>query len=406
MKKKFRVPYLFFVAAVFLFSVSFYKIMGVNSQVKNYESKIVPNTYIGEYEISELNISDLGKKIEEIETELLNKDITIHLTNKDYTYNLSDLGIEINRAELYNEILKYSNEIDYWTLYNNINKDSFEQKIFEYKYVVNDEKLLNFLNNLKSISDIIPQKGKLSMGSDRQLKYVDEVVGYSLDIENSLKAVKDSYEEGKYVDSIKLVDSSNYVEDTLKTINSKISSFSTTYDNSIGRKYNLIAGAKYIDGVIIYPGQVFSFFENAGPYTKEGYVYYSGMKGNGVCQVATTLYNAELLAGLTTITRYNHGVKSVYVDGGLDATVAVTSGYVTDFKFKNTLDYPVYISAFTNEGTLTVEIWSNDQATGGKTYKTESIRHGYGSYEALRHVYQDGNYVGTENLGRTYYFSE
>ena len=130
------------------------------------------------------------------------------------------------------------------------------------------------------------------------------------------------------------------------------------------------------------------------------------MKGNGVCQVATTLYNAQLLAGLNTITRYNHGKKSVYVNGGLDATVAVTSGYVTDYKFKNNLDYPIYISAYTNGGKLTVDIWSNKDAKKGIEYKTESVRHGYGSYTAYRHAYKDGKLIKTENLGNSYYFSE
>ncbi len=406
MKKILKVPYLFFIAAVLLFTVSFQKIVNVNSQVKDYETKIIPNTYINDYNISHLSIGELNNKLEEIEKEVVDKEITIALTNKVKTFKLNEIGIEINKRELYNEIVNYVNEIDYWTLYNNIDKDKFEKKTFAYKYIVNDEKLLTFLKNLKATTDTSPQKGRLSMGSDRQLKYVDEVAGYYLEIENSFTEIKNAFEKGEYVNLIELKETASYEEDTLKTINTKISSFSTTYDNTIGRKYNLMAGAKYIDGVIVYPGQVFSFFENAGPYTKEGYVYYLGMKGNGVCQVATTLYNAELLAGLKTVTRYNHGVKSVYVDGGLDATVAVTSGFVTDFKFQNVLDYPIYISAFTNEGTLTVEIWSNDKALGGKTYKTESIRHGYGSYEALRHVYQDGNYVSTENLGRSYYFSE
>ena len=98
--------------------------------------------------------------------------------------------------------------------------------------------------------------------------------------------------------------------------------------------------------------------------------------------------------------------KSVYVPGGLDATVAVTRGYVTDFKFKNTYKYPIYISAFTKGGKLTVEIWSNKNAKNGIEYKTESVRNGYGSYTAYRHAYKDGKLVKTENLGNSYYFSE
>ena len=153
--------------------------------------------------------------------------------------------------------------------------------------------------------------------------------------------------------------------------------------------------------------QVFSFFKNVGPYIgSNGFVFYDGVLGNGVCQVATTLYNAELLAGLTTIERYNHGQKSKYVNGGLDATVAVTRGYVTDFRFRNDYDYPIYISAFVEGNKLTVEMWSSENAKAGNEYKTESVKLGYGAYKAYRHVYKDDQLIKTENLGTSYYFAE
>ena len=406
MLKRNKMPYLFIIAAVFLFSLSFYKISGVNSQVKTFETMVVPNTFIGEFDISKLSINDLGKKLDEIEDILTSKNITLKANNQDLVFKLSEIGIRINRAELYNEVLKYVNSTDYWTLYNSISKDSFELKKFDYKYVVNKEKLVNILKKISDSINVAPKKGRISMDSDRNMKYVDEILGYNLNIEESAKVICSAFENGDYVDNVSLVINEYFDDEPLKNINTKISSFTTIYDDTVSRKYNLITGAKYIDGIILYPNEVFSFFDKAGPYNKDGYVYYLGMMGNGVCQVATTLYNAELLAGLTTVTRYNHGIKSVYVDGGLDATVAVTKGFVTDFKFKNTLSYPIYISAFADGGKLTVEIWSVENATNGKTYKTESIRHGYGSYEALRHVYQDGEYVSTENLGRSYYFSE
>ena len=244
------------------------------------------------------------------------------------------------------------------------------------------------------------------MGEDRILRYLGEVVGYNLDVEKSIAVIKKNFANVNYNNELVLVGDEIFTNDRGKLIDTKVSSFTTTFDDTIERKYNLIVGAKYIDGRVVKAGDTFSFFDNAGPYTKEGYVYYLGMKGNGVCQVATTLYNAELLAGLKTVTRYSHGKKSVYVPGGLDATVAVTRGYVTDFKFKNTYKYPIYISAFTKGGKLTVEIWSNKNAKNGIEYKTESVRNGYGSYTAYRHAYKDGKLVKTENLGNSYYFSE
>lgn len=401
-----KIAFTFFATAALFFTLSFYSMYKVNSQVINSKNKIQNNSYIGDYEISNLEYVNFKEKLNEIEKELVSNKITLTINNNDYTFELRELGIGINKDEIIDKVSEHEENIDYWTLYNSYSKNNFEKVTYSYRYVINEEKLKDFLISLKNEVDIVPKKGKLYMNDNRVLEYINEVVGFTLDVDKSFEIIKNNFISLEYNNSIELFGENTYTDDKLKLIDTKISSFTTTFDASLTRRFNLIAGAKYIDGKIVYPNEVFSFFETAGPYTKEGYVYYLGMKGNGVCQVATTLYNAQLLAGLTTVTRYNHGIKSVYVAGGLDATVAVTRGYVTDYKFKNNYKYPVYISAYVKDGKLTVEMWSNKDAKGGIEYKTESVRHGYGSYTAYRHAYKDGKLIKTENLGNSYYKSE
>ena len=149
---------------------------------------------------------------------------------------------------------------------------------------------------------------------------------------------------------------------------------------------------------------MFSFYKFAGPYTKKGYIYYDGVIGNGVCQVATTIYNVELLAGLKTVERYSHAYKMVYVDGGLDATVASTNkASKVDFKFKNTYKYPIYISAFTNKGKLTIEFWSNDKAKNGNEYKTKSVKIAPKGYKTYLVTYKNGKQVSEDFIATTWY---
>lgn len=399
---------LFFITfAVVFFSLSFYSIYTVNSQVISSIDKVQKNSFIGKYEISDIELEEMVKKLNEIEKDITDKnEVKLIINDKEYTYKLSELKIGIDKNEIINNVSMHEENLDYWTIYNSYSKNNFEKVTYNYNYVINEIELRLFLTELKKEVDVIPKKGTLTMNKNRVLEYLGEVVGYNLDVDKSLEVIKENFKTINYNNEIVLVGDKKYTDDKLKTIDSKISSFTTTFDDTVSRKYNLIAGAKYIDGVIVYPNETFSFFKTAGPYTKEGYTYYLGVKGNGVCQVATTLYNAQLLAGLETVTRYHHGTKSVYVSGGLDATVSVTRGYVTDYKFKNNLEYPIYISAYTDGGKLTVEIWSNKDAKKGYEYKTESVRLGYGSYVAYRHAYKDGKLVNTENLGRAYYFSE
>ena len=387
------------------FSLSLYIIYGINTRINAGKDKVEINSFIGEYEISNTELNKFKDKLKDIETDLRNKKVTVIINEKEYKYSLGELGVKLNEEKILQEITDYQDSLDYWTLYNNYSKNNFEKITYDYDFIIDEDELKATLDKVKTNVDVQPLSGKLSMGNDRILRYVDEVVGFSLDIEKSIDAIKEAFNNKTY-NSLTLVGNPVYTDDVMKTINTKISSVSTTFDDTVSRKFNLIAGAKYIDGVIVNPEEVFSFYNQAGPFNKEGYTYYLGVIGNGVCQVATTLYDAELIAGLTTVTRYNHGIKSVYVDGGLDATVASTRGVVTDFKFKNTLAYPIYISAFVNGGTLTVEIWSNENANEGKTYKLESVKLGYGMYKALRHVYSGEELIETQDLGMSYYFSE
>lgn len=406
MNKSKRMAVIFMGISFIFFSLSLYIIYGINTRINAGKDKVEINSFVGEYEISNTDFNKFKDKMDSIEKDLRSKMITLLINEKEYKYTLGDLGIRLNQDELLEEISEYQNSLDYWTLYNNYSKNNFEKIIYDYDFIIDEDELRNTLTEAKKVVDVKPVAGKLSMGNDRVLRYINEKVGFSLNIDNNIQLIKDNFKTMNYNANLTLVGDPVYTTDKMKNMTTKISSFTTTFDDTVSRKYNLIAGAKYIDGVILAPGEVFSFYNHAGPFNKEGYAYYLGVIGNGVCQVASTLYNAQLLAGLETVLRYNHGIKSVYVPGGLDATVASTKGVITDYKFRNNLKSSVYISAFVEGGKLTVEMWSSDNALEGKTYETESVKLGYGSYRALRHVYKDGKKIETQDLGISYYFSE
>lgn len=403
MKHRKIIAYTFMIVSVLLFVFAGYRIVQIDKKVKKNSKKISMNTYIEEYDISKVSLTSLNDELLEIESEITNKIITIIVNEKEYEFALKDIGIVINKEELYNEILEYEKSIDYYDSYHSISKNEFNTKIFKYEYKINDKKLEEFINELSKKVNMIPQKGKLVMGTNRILSYEGEIIGYTLNNEESIKKIKENFITKDYEKSIILIGNKEYANDSLKSIDTKISTFTTTYDTNTSRKYNLEVGANFIDGVIINPGEIFSFYEKAGPFTRSEYVYYLGVIGNGVCQVATTLYNAQLLAGMQTVTRYHHGTKSVYVAGGLDATVASSKTFVTDYKFRNNHKYPIYISAYTNNGKITVEIWSNSNATNSITYKTKSVQIGTLSYSAYRYGYKNGVLVSTEHLGNSYY---
>jgi len=128
------------------------------------------------------------------------------------------------------------------------------------------------------------------------------------------------------------------------------------------RNENIRLAAKSLKGVVVKPGEVFSYNDTIGPTTKaNGYqraqVFVSGKKsygyGGGVCQVSSTLFNAAENAGMEIVERHKHSLPVTYVPKGKDAA---TSHGSVDFRFKNTLSHPVMIESGVSETSVTIKI--------------------------------------------------
>ncbi len=118
--------------------------------------------------------------------------------------------------------------------------------------------------------------------------------------------------------------------------------FKGSIDNRI---FNLKKAALSINGVLVAPGEIFSFNKTVGEVSqstgyKQAYVIKEGKTvlgdGGGVCQVSTTLFRAVLATGLPIIERAAHAYRVSYYEvnyqPGFDATVFQPS---PDFKFRN-----------------------------------------------------------------------
>lgn len=160
-----------------------------------------------------------------------------------------------------------------------------------------------------------------------------------------------------------------YTLDMAMRDTSLIAEFSTSFKGSTygkkNRVQNIVKAAKLIDGITVAPGEEFDINAVLGRRTEEnGWQLATGIRdgkyvqeaGGGVCQVSTTLYNAVLMADLEVSERWHHSWPLGYVPVGRDATIS-TGG--PNFKFKNTSQCPVVISAFadTNNKRITVRIF-------------------------------------------------
>lgn len=137
-------------------------------------------------------------------------------------------------------------------------------------------------------------------------------------------------------------------------------------DNS-NRNINLLLSCEKMNGVVLMPGETFSYNYCLGERTaangwKPAASYVGGdtvdTYGGGICQGSSTLYNCVLQADLKINQRYNHGYISSYTEPGLDATV---SWGIVDFVFTNSTNWPIKLEAYRQNGKYTVRIYGTDE---------------------------------------------
>ena len=135
-------------------------------------------------------------------------------------------------------------------------------------------------------------------------------------------------------------------------------------DSSENRIHNVALMADILDNRLVMPGQQFSFNEAVGPRTEErgfleGSAIVDGLLlpsiGGGVCQVASTLFEAVYAAGLEVDERHNHDFYISHYPLGLDATVSWPD---LDFRFTNNTEHPVLIRATADASTMIVNLYS------------------------------------------------
>lgn len=144
-----------------------------------------------------------------------------------------------------------------------------------------------------------------------------------------------------------------------------ISTFSTTATSNQNRNNNISLAMNALDGLVIFPGEEFSFNKTTGNRTKErGYMpagaYRNGKlveePGGGVCQVSSTLYNAIIFSGIRTTERNPHSYEPSYVTPGEDAMVSYDGYSGPDLRFVNNQDTSVAIRAVFQDKKLTISI--------------------------------------------------
>lgn len=247
--------------------------------------------------------------------------------------------------------------------------------------VVNTDAITAYLNALAAKADSTAQDATFAVDNGQVTTFSPESDGITLDVAKSLPLIEDAVKNSPTLASnltIKLPFDTTKPNITTSEINNLgiATLIGEGTSNFVGspknRIVNINAGAKRFNGVLIKPGEEFSFITTLGPVDADhGYLPELVIKGNatepdyggGICQVSTTAFRAAINSGLKITARTNHAYPvSYYNPQGMDATVFIPK---PDLKFTNNTPGDILIQTKVTGTILTFDFYGTND--GRKT---------------------------------------
>lgn len=427
MKKSFALivssAILLVLSMVFIFS---YLIM---SNDKIHENVFIDDTNVGKM--------TKDKAVNLVKTNHNMENIKLVYNEKIWNLNLQEIDFKLKVDKAVDEAYSIGRRGNYFENIKEIlSLKSGNKAVIELHKEYNDNKLSVFLSKVEK--DINKEPINASIKVANQKIYVSkDSIGYYLNVDKLKKYIEIAI-ANEDVKDIKLPVEEKEAEikyDFLSKVNDLLGEFTTSFNSKVpGRTENIRLASERMNGIVLKPGEEFSFNTATGkrgledgfkmaPVIVQGELQ-EGVAG-GVCQVSSTLYNAILYSGLTITERRNHSIPSSYADKGRDATVAYGS---IDFKFKNNYDNPIYIENFVSGNNMVSRVYGNyndkkniqitTQTTEtipreteikedstlmkGKERILEKGRDGY-KVSTYRNYLQNGSIIKQELISRSYY---
>lgn len=164
---------------------------------------------------------------------------------------------------------------------------------------------------------------------------------------------------------------------------------------------NLAIACAKINGLVISPGETFSFWKLVGEPTAEkgyleGLVIENGKLGRGIggglCQLANLIHWLVLNSPLTVTELYHHS-DALFPDSGRRVPFGTGTGVFyknVDYRFKNTTDRPVQLFVWLSDGELFGELRTTEKFPF--VYRITENNHGYieedGEFYRVSQVYR------------------
>lgn len=350
------------------------------------EEKIVTGIYVENIDLSGLTEAEAQEAIEAYVATFGDAQITLHAPEEgEITASAADLGLKWGNQEILEEAVSFGRDGDILQCYKELRDLEYQNKVYKVSFDFDKDKIRSLIEENAAQYDQEAVNATLQK-TESGFEITGGQIGRVVDRDGTTDAVYD-YLSSEWTGGdcdldmqVETQEPQGKVED-LEKVKDVLGTFTTSFSTSGGaRSANVANGCRLLSGITLYPGDEISTLETITPFSEEnGYYmaasYLNGQVvdslGGGICQVSTTLYNAVLQAELEVTERYNHSMIVTYVDPSADAAIAESSG--KDFKFKNNLDYPIYIDGYTTpEKQITFTIYGLETRDSGREVIYES----------------------------------
>lgn len=335
-------------------------------------------------ELGGLTVKAAEDKLQKYMDEVCGGSVTLTVSGEDVTFAYKDFDMHAADSTVVQDICQIGTKGNLIRRYKELSDVKNNKAEFTLKFEYDHNKLKKVISEKTEPYNKEAENASLVRHSGEFI-ITDDVTGVKVDTDATTaegeKALGDGWDgSSQKLDAVVEETKAAHTSDELKQVTDLLGGYSTDYSSSSSNRIaNIANGASLVDETVVYPGDTFSFLNHVTPFTAANGYYqatgYSGGRvvpstGGGICQVSSTMYNAVLRAELEVVERSNHGLTVGYVPLGADATVA--EGGV-DFRFRNNLDAPVYIEAYTYGGQIYVNIYGHETRASNRSIEFTSV---------------------------------
>jgi vancomycin resistance protein YoaR len=362
LKLRYKKKILYFLKVAFWFTTGallaliFILSSGLFLYQKTYENKVYPGVFVGNFDFGGKRQKDVANSLDYRNSLIKSSKFTLVSDYGIATVSAKDINFGYNSSLLASQAYMIGRSDNFITNLSLMIQSYLGGIYLSPSYAYSQSQLLNILQPISQAIEKKPIDALFNTTNNKVTAFRLSENGQTVDnqaLNDKLLSYAPSVLSSRPPQTVSFPIPIRIIEPNISTekinklgIKELIGTGNSLFFHSIpGRVFNVNLAAKRLNGILVAPGETFSFDQALGDISafsgyKQAYIIQNGRTilgdGGGVCQVSTTLFRAILDAGLPVIERHAHAYRVGYYEQdsppGIDATVYSPT---VDLKFKN-----------------------------------------------------------------------